>query len=285
MRILIFDGAPAAGQAGIVAAGGLSNQAMFEAAFAGASPTLETLTLNVADGERLPQGLAAGDFDGVVISGSPLNVYRREPAVDRQITLAREIFRAGVPIFGCCWGLQLVTVALGGEVRLNPRGREFGVARRIVLNEEGARHRLYAGKGRAFDALCSHEDEVATLPAGGRILAANAVSAVQAAEIVQGDSVFWGVQYHPEHTFRMSAALHERRSARAIADRIARTGDDVRSLAADWRALDLAPDRADLAWRYGLGADVLDPALRRRELANWIDALVRPRAAARRAAA
>src|SRR5215475_13959586 len=107
---------------------------------------LDHFTLNVADGESLPQGVQLGDFDGAWLSGSPLNVYRPEqPTVREQLDLARAVWQAGVPTFGSCWGLQLMTAALGGTVHLNPDGREIGIARRIVPTEAGRRHALFAG--------------------------------------------------------------------------------------------------------------------------------------------
>ena len=96
---------------------------MFERALSRHQQGLEFFSLNVADGERLPQGMAIGDFDGVVITGSPLSVYKPVPAVTRQIDLAREVFASGVPSYGSCWGLQLMTAALGGVVRAEPARR------------------------------------------------------------------------------------------------------------------------------------------------------------------
>ena len=68
-----------------------------------------------------PQPLDA--YDGVAITGSSLNIYKREIESLRQIDFIREIFSRGIPMFGSCWGLQLATVAAGGEVGLNPLGK------------------------------------------------------------------------------------------------------------------------------------------------------------------
>jgi GMP synthase (glutamine-hydrolysing) len=283
-RIMIFDGAPQAAQKRITGNGGSLNEALFIQAvgmFAPAETPLEFLTVNVADGERLPQGYALRDFDGVCISGSPLNVYKDEPAVRGQIAFAREIFHAGIPTFGCCWGLQLMTAALGGKVRLNPNGREIGVARTIVLNEAGREHAMYRAKGEAFDALCSHEDEVEALPACGRLLASNAVSRVQAAEMAEGDKCFWGVQYHPEHLFSQTAAIIRLRPARYVSEGLTRSEAEALAVADDFLAVEQNPARTDLAWRYGLGGHVLDPALRRLEFRNWLESKVLPYARSR----
>ena len=201
-RVMIFDGASAKSQRVIASHGGPTNSEMFERALSLHKHGLELFSLNVADGERLLQGVALSDFDGIVITGSPLSVYKTRPEVTRQIELAREAFECGVPMYGSCWGLQLMTAALGGVVRLNPRGREIGIARNIAPNEAGGAHFLFSGKPKAFDALCSHEDDVATLPPGAVALASNGVSDVQAVDISRGSSHFVGVQYHPSIPLR-----------------------------------------------------------------------------------
>ncbi|HTR85331.1 MAG TPA: type 1 glutamine amidotransferase [Reyranella sp.] len=236
-----------------------------------AGETLETFTLHVGDGERLPQGVQLGDFDGAWLSGSPYNVYRLEqPTVRAQLDLARAVWDAEVPAFGSCWGLQLMTAALGGTVHLNPSGREIGVARRIAPTEAGRRHPLYEGKSDPFDALCSHEDEVATLPAGAELLASNAVSRVQAMAIRDGGKSFWGVQYHPEFDFGAVAAIIDYRAQRHLDEGLARSEAEVETIVADFHDLAHDTTRKDLAWKYGLHEDVLDPEVRTAEFGNWL---------------
>ncbi len=282
-RILIFDGAPGRAQQAIAAHGGLTNTQMFERALSRHQQGLEFFSLNVADGERLPQGVAIGDFDGVVITGSPLSVYKPVPAVTRQIDLAREVFASGVPSYGSCWGLQLMTAALGGVVRESPQGGEIGIARNITLNDGGYAHPLFAGKSRAFDALCWHRDEVETLPQGATALASNGVSDIQAVEIVGAGSSFLGVQYHPEHTFATTAAIMEARLDRLVEEGFERSL--LEGVIADLRALEVDPGRRDVAWRLGLDKQVVDPVLRTAEFGNWLRAKVLPHRAERLAAA
>lgn len=284
-RIMIFDGAPQRAQDRLAAHGSATNAVIFSRALAHHVRDLDILTINVADDERLPQGVSIADFDGVVVTGSPLNVYKAEPAVTRQLALAREIFDAGVPVWGSCWGLQVMTVALGGVVRKNPKGREVGVARGIERTAAGAAHPLLAGRPARFDALCSHEDEVETLPAGAVVLARNDVSEVQAAVIERDGGSVWAVQYHPEHEPATSAAILESRAARLVEEGFAPTVEHMAEWVRDLRAIGNDPGRRDLAWRYGLGPEVMEPAVRTREIGNWLAAKVVPRAAARAAAA
>jgi GMP synthase (glutamine-hydrolysing) len=174
-----------------------------------------------------------------------------------------------------------MTAALGGTVHLNPNGREIGVARRIAPTDAGRGHALYAGKAGPFDALCSHEDEVESLPSGAELLASNAVSRVQALAIRDGEKSFWGVQYHPEFDFAAVAAIIALRMQRHLDEGLARSGAEVDTIISDFRDLSDDPARKDLAWKYGLHADVLDPKVRTAEFANWLEAEVLPQAASR----
>jgi GMP synthase (glutamine-hydrolysing) len=143
-------------------------------------------------GANLPTGEALEGYDGVAITGSGLHVYDDTPQVTRQIELARAVLKAGTPAFGSCWGLQVLTVAAGGAVRKNPKGREIGFGRRIKLTEPGRKHPMYVGKPEVFNAPTVHLDEVETIAPGTTVLATNEVS-IQSAEIrVSFGAVAWG---------------------------------------------------------------------------------------------
>lgn len=226
-------------------------------------------------GTNLPIGGLEG-YDGVAITGSALNVYDGGPEIAGQIELAREVLKARTPLFGSCWGLQVITVAAGGTVRANPKGREIGVGRRIALTPAGRDHPMYRGKGSVFDAVTVHLDEVEILAPGTTVLASNAQSDVQAAEIVLDGAVAWGTQYHPEFSLGDMAAIVRRYGSRLMkegffADATAR--DDY---VADLEALDRNPDDKPLAWRYGMDETVLDRRVRSTEIANWIAHQVLP---------
>lgn len=231
----------------------------------------------------LPKGTELSSYDGVVITGSPLHLWKREPESLRQVELARAVFKARVPFFGSCWGLQVAAVAAGGEVHKNPRGREFGFARRIAPNTEGARHALLAGRPAMFDAPCSHLDEVSVLPPDSTLLASNAVSRVQAAEIRHEGGTFWGVQYHPEYVLAVLAHILDMRAGDLVREGFFANESQSATYAADLVALDAEPGRSDICWRLGLNDDVVDPALRATEIANFI-ARCQSEAASRRAA-
>src|SRR5579875_3852687 len=224
----------------------------------------------------LPSGAALEGYDGIAITGSGLHIYDRSPEVTRQVELVRAALGSGTPIFGSCWGLQVITAAAGGAVRRNPLGREIGFGRGIRLTEHGRKHPMYVGKADVFNAPTVHLDEVETLAPGSTVLAANAVSKVQSVEIRTNGSVAWAVQYHPEYPLRELAVIVRRIGTRLIEEGFFAGDDDMKSFAADLDLLDRNPGCKRLSWRYGISSNVLDKKLRTGELANWLEFQVLP---------
>lgn len=233
-----------------------------------------------ADGASPGSGEIAG-YDAVFLTGSPLHLYQETPESVREVAFMRAVFAAGVPAFGSCAGLQLATVAAGGTVRLNPRGREVGFARRISPTKAGRRHPLLHGRPDAYDAPAVHGDEVERLPEGATLLAHNGVSEVQAAEIVSGEGVFWGVQYHPELSLGEVAAALRREQDGLIDEGFVDSAATLDAHAGLIEALGRQPGRLDLAWRLGLDEQVTDLDKRTLELSNFIERRVRPTRSAR----
>jgi GMP synthase (glutamine-hydrolysing) len=232
-------------------------------------------------GANLPTSAGLADYDGVVLTGSALHLWHREPAVLAQIDLARAIYKSRVPFFGSCWGIQIGAVAAGGDVRKNPKGREIGFARNIALSDAGLAHPLLAGRPRAFDAPAIHLDVIATPPSDALVLATNAYSDFQAMEIRHDGGTFWGVQYHPEFSLTEVATILEGMAPLMVEEGHARSAEDTHRWCADLRALDADRSRRDIAWRLGLDAEVLDDSRRTRELSNWLEARVKPESSAR----
>ncbi len=224
----------------------------------------------------LPEGEALEGYDGIAITGSALHVYAGGPEVMRQVELVRAALATGTPLFGSCWGLQVIAAAAGGSVRKNPKGREIGFARSVRLTEAGRKHPMYAGKLDVFNAPTVHLDEIESLPPGTTVLATNAMSEVQSAEIRTNGSVAWAVQYHPEYPLRELAAIVRRIGTRLIGEGFFANEQDMQSFAQDLDLLDRDPDCRRLSWRHGISQNVLDKKLRVSEVANWIEFQVLP---------
>lgn len=241
------------------------------------TPKASVDILYAADlGVSLPSGANLESYDAYIWTGSNLTIYHDDPPVTRQIELARQIYAAGRPQYGSCWGVQMAAVAAGGEVQKNPRGREWSIARDIELTEDGRKSELYAGKPPRFNGFIMHLDEVTRLPAGGRLLATNAHTPVQALEVKHGRGTFWATQYHPEYNLYEMARLLIARRAALVKEGFFKDEPEVEALAAKMIELYNRPDSLELQAELNIGPDILDPGIRQVELRNWIDNLVLP---------
>ncbi len=277
LRLLVVEGNTRATRESFKAGWGQTPAEQYAAVLSGlADDAICDICLPADHGANLPDAGGLAGYDGIALTGSSLHLYDMTPEITRQIELARAAFASGTPFFGSCWGLQIASVAAGGDVRKNPRGREFGIARNISLNEAGKRHPLHQGRPPAFDAPCAHLDIVAVAPAGADVLAFNAFAAVQAAEIRKDGGTFWGVQYHPEFSLSQLAYLFERAETVLIDEGFFANPAARRATAADFNTLEANRARGDIAWRYGITEDVSRDEYRLTELRNWLALQVRP---------
>ena len=277
-RLLVIDGNVRDIRARLIAALGYDSGNGYARVLRRIDAALHIDIVTAADADAgLPPGVQLSAYDGVTMTGSALNIYHGGAPVQRQIELARAVLAAGVPFFGSCWGLQVAVTAAHGEVRANPRGREFGFARRILLSDAGREHRLFAGKPVVFEAPTIHRDDVAALPAGATVLATNDYG-VQAVCFDHGHGSFWGVQYHPEYDYVDIAAAAERYGQTLIDEGMFHDAPALAAFAGELRTLHTDPSNAPLLWRHGLGPAMRTESLRLLEIRNWLDAAVRPRA-------
>jgi GMP synthase (glutamine-hydrolysing) len=282
LRSRVVEGNTREGRLAHRAAYGLSPSESYAALMQAIVPdALCDLAFPADAGANLPDPAGLESYDGIVVTGSALNMYDATPAVTRQVDLMRAVYASGTPAFGSCWGIQVGAVAAGGDVRANPKGREVGFARRLVPTEAGRAHPLLAGRPDAYDAPAIHLDAIVVAPAECTVLAANGMAAIQAAEIRRDGSLFWGVQYHPEFSLGELAVILGRRTDILVREGFCRTPEDAAAYVADLAALHERPDTFDLAWRHGLDQEVLDPACRTREIRNFVEHRVKQAKSAR----
>ena len=122
---------------------------------------------------------------GVIISGGPDSVNDSDA-----ITIDPEILRAGCPVLGICYGMQLLTKLTGGVVS-SGKSQEYGVTSIIKISDSN----LLANKNE-FNALMSHGDNVSELPNG--FIATSKTKSGVIASIENHEKNFYGLQFHPE---------------------------------------------------------------------------------------
>jgi GMP synthase (glutamine-hydrolysing) len=131
---------------------------------------------------------------GIILSGGPKSVSDHDaPKCDPQV------LQLGLPTLGICYGMQLMTDMLGGQVAPSPH-REFGFA--AVSVREGSAARLFGDLSGELRVWASHGDFVAAAPPGFDVVATSANAPVAAMESV--DRGFYALLFHPEvaHTER-----------------------------------------------------------------------------------
>jgi len=123
---------------------------------------------------------------GIIFTGGPDNVYKENaPMCDK------EIFNLEIPILGICYGMQLMTHVLGGEVQRADK-REYGVTSVKIDNKS----KLFDTFGDTNNFLMSHTDFVAKLPQGFEKIGETGDCPIAAMQNVEKN--FYGIQFHPE---------------------------------------------------------------------------------------
>ncbi len=236
------------------------------------APNATTEIVYVADPEfSLPLGTSIEDFDGFIWTGSDLTVYHTEdPRVAMQIFFAGALMQSGAASWGSCWGIQLASLVGGGEVAVNPLGREWGIARAIELTDAARTSPMLEGKPAKFDGFIMHLDEVTRLPDNTPLLATNPHTHVQAAVIEDGDAAFWSTQYHPEYNLHEMGRLIAARGAALVKEGFFPDEAAVATYAAKMMELAANPDSTELREELGVGDDIIDPQIREVELRNWL---------------
>ena len=131
---------------------------------------------------------------GIILAGGPSSVYDADAPKPE-----RAVLDLGVPTLGICYGMQVLTEALGGHVESSTH-REFGHALVQITPDQPSR--LFAGLPAELKVWASHGDRVTRAPAGFAVVATSANAPVAAMEAP--DRGYYGLLFHPEvaHTDR-----------------------------------------------------------------------------------
>ena len=169
--------------------------------------------------EIVPFGKAGEAFarlkpKGVILSGGPGSVP--EPGSPRA---PKEIFEAGVPVLGICYGQMTMAEQLGGRVE-GGHHREFGRALVSVAEDSALLEGIWA-PGEKHTVWMSHGDRITALPPGFKV---KGTSENAPFALIEDDArKFYGLMFHPE-------VVHTPDGARLLANFVHR----IAGLAGDW---------------------------------------------------
>ncbi|WP_286676501.1 glutamine-hydrolyzing GMP synthase [Peribacillus asahii] len=123
---------------------------------------------------------------GIIFSGGPNSVYD-----ESAFRCDEAIFELGLPIFGICYGMQLMTQYYGGKVE-PAQHREYGKAILNVQNDSA----LFTNLPKEQTVWMSHGDLVVETPAGFQVDATSASCPISA--MSDRERNLFAVQFHPE---------------------------------------------------------------------------------------
>ncbi len=126
---------------------------------------------------------------GIILSGGPKSVS--EAGAPK---CTPELFVLGMPVLGICYGMQLMTDVLGGEVRLSGQ-REFGHAN-VRVTGNGTPPTLFRQVPSELRVWASHGDDVNAVPPGFSVAATSATAPIAAMEAP--DRNLYALLFHPE---------------------------------------------------------------------------------------
>ena len=118
------------------------------------------------------------------------------PWIGRMVEYVRDqLIPSGIPTFASCFGLQVTTLALGGEMMRDPAHREVGSID-LTVTAAAAEDPIFATLPATFVGQAGHTDRAVRLPPGASLLATSAKCPVNAFR-VEGRP-YWACQFHPE---------------------------------------------------------------------------------------
>lgn len=175
-----------------------------------ALPEADFFTVSAVNGDPMPEVAA---YDGYVLTGSKFSVYEDIDWIHYLREFIHDVGNKRIPIFGICFGHQLMAEAFGGSTRKAKQG--WGV---------GAQPYSYSfGEVEDGSALVFHQDQVVEVPSSAQVVGGSDHCPYGA---LKYDFPALSVQYHPEFTIDYVHALADLYRGSILSDEIAQAAKD-----------------------------------------------------------
>lgn len=189
---------------------------MFEQMLGSLDPSLEFQSWSVLI-DQFPDSIH--DADAWIITGSKHGVYENLPWMIKLQAVLRDIVAANIPVFGVCFGHQILAEALGGKVIKSDKGWGIGV-HEYQLADNAPQWVEDAPATMKLNAF--HQDQVVTLPETASVWASSEFCPY--AWLLYGDKAA-SIQPHPEFSFDYEDALLQSRRGSLIPEDVAQTAE------------------------------------------------------------
>ena len=140
------------------------------------------------------------EYVGFIITGSRANIFSEYKWINVLKSLLIDIKEKQIPVFGICFGMQLIADLFGGKVLCN-NVEELGFIEVNVDNKNS----LFVNLPTKFNIYEFHHDIVSKVPLGSKIIAENE-NGIQAFLL----NNFYGVQFHPEVSYEIAKLMANR---------------------------------------------------------------------------
>ena len=135
---------------------------------------------------------------GIILSGGPLNVNETQ-----KIKFNKNILNLDLPVLGICFGHQIISKSLGGNVKKSNK-REFGLVR-IKKVKNSILIKGFFNKNHTNNVWMSHSDQVTKIPRNFNVIAISENSNLCIIE--NKNKNYFGIQFHPEVTHTNKGTL------------------------------------------------------------------------------